>query len=124
MSNSQDDAGVPFQQWPDYTPHHGRLTHNAMTKYEETRLLGTIATNLHIGQHLPLVKMKTADEDPLTIAQRMLHQGQVPAMVRRHFPDGTWEDWPIHELHQTLRCAADPPESQAAAADTTDGSNQ
>lgn len=75
-----------------------------MTKFEEARLLGTIATNLHHGIDLPLVRLQAADDDPLAIAERSLHQQQVPALIRRHFPDGTAEDWPVQELRMQLRC--------------------
>jgi DNA-directed RNA polymerase I, II, and III subunit RPABC2 len=67
-----------------------------MTKYERARILGTRALQLSMNAP-PLVDIK--DEiDPLRIAQMELAENKVPIVVRRHLPDGSYEDWACWEL--------------------------
>lgn len=92
----EDDAVIPLDQLPDFSPKENRQTSRRITKYEKARLLGTRAMSINYGE-LPLVKMEPGD-DPLTIARKEYAQKVMPAEIRRHFPDGTYEDWDVNEL--------------------------
>jgi DNA-directed RNA polymerase I, II, and III subunit RPABC2 len=67
-----------------------------MSDYERARLLGTRAINIHHGMP-PLVRIKAGDH-PIDIARREIEQKVLPAVVRRHFPGGTYEDWAVRHL--------------------------
>ena len=47
----------------------------------------------------PLVDVK-AETDPIRIAMMELKANKIPFIVRRHMPDGSYEDWPVKELVQ------------------------
>ncbi len=47
----------------------------------------------------PLVDVKN-ETDPIRIAMMELKANRVPFIVRRHLPDGSFEDWPVQELVQ------------------------
>lgn len=72
-----------------------------MTKYEKARLLGTRACSLNAENVPPLVKIKARD-DPLDIAEKELKQGVLPAVIRRHFPNGTFQDCAVQDLELLL----------------------
>lgn len=38
------------------------------------------------------------ETDPLQIAMRELQERKIPLIIRRHMPDGSYEDWSIDEL--------------------------
>lgn len=41
---------------------------------------------------------KLDETDPIAIAEKELRQGKIPFIIRRHLPDGSYEDWAISEL--------------------------
>lgn len=47
----------------------------------------------------PLVDVKS-ETDPIRIAMMELKANKIPFIVRRHMPDGSYEDWPVKELVQ------------------------
>ena len=67
-----------------------------MTKYEKARILGTRA--LQISMNAPLMVEPEGLTDPLEIAMKELQQRKIPFIVRRHMPDGSYEDWGVQEL--------------------------
>lgn len=74
-----------------------RMTTPYMTKYERARVLGTRA--LQISMNAPvMVDLVDGETDPLQIASKELREKRVPFTIRRYLPDGTYEDWGIHEL--------------------------
>merc|ERR1711871_1520843 len=72
-----------------------RTTTKYMTKYERARILGTRALQISMGAPV-LVDLK-GETDPLDIANKELKRGRIPLMVRRYMPDGSKEDWHVHE---------------------------
>ncbi len=75
-----------------------RSTTRYMTKYERARILGTRALQLSMNAP-PLVDIKQ-ETDPLRIAQLEMGEDRIPIIVRRHLPDGSYEDWSASELLQ------------------------
>ena len=67
-----------------------------LTKYERARIIGTRA--LQISMNAPIMCELDGETDPLAIAERELRERVVPFVVRRHLPDGTYEDWKVSEL--------------------------
>lgn len=92
----EEEKIIPISELPNFTPFGNRKTSCRFTKYEIARLLGTQATNISHGA-LPLVKINAKD-DALKIARKELQQRIMPAIIRRHFADGTYEDWDIKDL--------------------------
>jgi DNA-directed RNA polymerase I, II, and III subunit RPABC2 len=67
-----------------------------MTKYERARILGIRALQISMGS--PATVPLTDETDSLQIALKELEQKRIPIIIRRHFPDGTHEDWAVNEL--------------------------
>ena len=38
------------------------------------------------------------DIDPISIAEKELHERMLPFIIRRYLPDGSYEDWDASEL--------------------------
>ncbi|KAJ3084531.1 RNA polymerase Rpb6 [Rhizoclosmatium globosum] len=74
-----------------------RMTTPYMTKYEKARVLGTRA--LQISMNAPVMVDLNGESDPLVIAMKELREKKMPLMIRRYLPDGSYEDWAVHELH-------------------------
>lgn len=77
-------------------PKELRSTTPYMTKYERARILGTRA--LQISLNAPVLVDIEGETDPLQIAKKELAQKKIPLVVRRHLPDGSYEDWGCDEL--------------------------
>ncbi|OZJ06944.1 hypothetical protein BZG36_00119 [Bifiguratus adelaidae] len=73
-----------------------KITTPYMTKYEKARILGTRA--LQISMNAPILVDLGGETDPLAIAMKELREKKIPLMVRRHLPDGTYEDWNVKDL--------------------------
>ncbi|MEN3048108.1 MAG: DNA-directed RNA polymerase subunit K [Candidatus Caldarchaeales archaeon] len=67
-----------------------------LTKYEETRIIGGRALQLSVGA-FPLVRPNPEDTS-FTLAMREFKAGVLPIVIRRRYPDGTYEDVPLQEL--------------------------
>lgn len=78
-------------------PLEERITTRFMTKYERARVLGTRAMQLSMNAP-PLVNVEPGMIDPLEIAAKELRERKLPLIIRRHLPDGSFEDWPINDL--------------------------
>eukprot|EP01083_Nonionella_stella_P042519 114821_1 len=78
------------------SPAGQRLTTKYMTKYERARVLGTRALQISMGA--PIMVEVMGETDPLEIAQKELRDKKIPIVIRRHLPDGTFEDWAVEEL--------------------------
>jgi DNA-directed RNA polymerase I, II, and III subunit RPABC2 len=74
-----------------------RISSRFMSKYEKARILGTRALQLSMNAP-PMVDVPAGETDPLKIAMLELHAGKIPLIVRRHLPDGSYEDWTASEL--------------------------
>jgi DNA-directed RNA polymerase I, II, and III subunit RPABC2 len=77
-------------------PKENRTTTPYMTKYERARILGTRA--LQISLNAPVLVDIEGETDPLQIAMKELAQKKIPLVIRRHLPDGSYEDWGCDEL--------------------------
>ena len=77
-------------------PAQERITSRYMSKYERTRIVGTRA--LQLSQNAPVLVNLNGETDPLKIAKRELQEKKIPIIVRRHLPNGRFEDWSVHEL--------------------------
>ncbi|KNE64441.1 DNA-directed RNA polymerase I, II, and III subunit RPABC2 [Allomyces macrogynus ATCC 38327] len=73
-----------------------RITSPYMTKYEKARILGTRA--LQISMNAPVMTELNGETDSLVIAMKELREKKIPLVVRRHLPDGSYEDWGVDEL--------------------------
>ena len=67
-----------------------------LTKYEKERILGIRA--MQIANGAPVQIDIGHEVDPLNIAEEELKQGKTPLIIRRHLPDGTYEDVAVNEL--------------------------
>lgn len=77
---------------------HNRVTQPLLTKYEKARILGVRATQISKGTK-PTIDIKNM-KDALKIAEYELKHGDIPLIIRRHLPDGGYEDWTLKELLQ------------------------
>ena len=66
-----------------------------ITKFEKARILGLRA--YHISKGTPLL-IETQEIDPLKIAKEEFEKKVIPMIIRRYFPDGTFEDVKIKDL--------------------------
>ena len=71
-------------------------TQRRLTKYEETKIIGGRARQLSVGA-FPLVKPEPGDTI-FTIAVKELKAGVLPIVIRRRYPDGTYEDLLLQDL--------------------------
>lgn len=96
----QMDDGEPREseilEADDEEENTNRTTTKYMTKYERARILGTRALQISMGA--PVLVTLSGEIDPLDIANKELKKGKIPLMVRRYLPDGSKEDWHVHEL--------------------------
>lgn len=70
-----------------------------LTKYEKARIIGARA--LQISKNSPILiptENLGGETDPIVIAEMELREGKIPFIIRRHLPDGSYEDWPVKEL--------------------------
>lgn len=73
-----------------------RRTSKYMTKYEMARIIGIRASQISMGA--PAYVELTNETDPIDIARTELLKKRIPIIVRRYFPDQTYEDWTVEEL--------------------------
>lgn len=73
-----------------------RVTIPKLTKYERAHILGVRASQLSGGAP-PFVDIED-ETDSLKIARKELEERKIPFIIRRNFPDGSYEDWPLSEL--------------------------
>lgn len=73
-----------------------RKTSPILTKYEKARILGIRAIQISKGAK-PTVNIKNM-HDALKIAEKEFEEGDIPLIIRRYLPDGTYEDWPLKDL--------------------------
>jgi len=79
-----------------FTEKKNRITSNIMTKYERARILGTRA--LQLSRNAPTSVDTSGITDPLKIAEKELTLKKCPLILRRNFPNSTFEDWKVSEL--------------------------
>ena len=90
----EDEDNLDGAQQPKKRQNSERITSSFMTKYEKARVLGTRA--LQISKNAPLMIVPLAGEsDPYKLAERELAERKIPFIIRRHLPDGSFEDWKI-----------------------------
>ncbi len=75
-----------------------RVTLPILTKFEKTRILSTRANQ--ITQNAAIQIELNGEIDPLKIAELEFKQGKIPLIIRRHLPNGTFEDWHVNELKE------------------------
>ncbi|KAI4328733.1 hypothetical protein L6164_021066 [Bauhinia variegata] len=68
----------------------------ALTKYERARVLGARA--LQISMNAPVMVPLDGQVNPLEIAMKELYAGKLPFIIRRYFPDGSYEEWPVADM--------------------------
>eukprot|EP00768_Dysnectes_brevis_P005323 gnl/Dysnectes_brevis/380_a422_7995.p1 GENE.gnl/Dysnectes_brevis/380_a422_7995~~gnl/Dysnectes_brevis/380_a422_7995.p1 ORF type:complete len:113 (-),score=9.55 gnl/Dysnectes_brevis/380_a422_7995:67-405(-) len=84
-------------------PNHLRTTPRYLTKFERARVLGARALQISMGAPAMIdtesvEREKVKALDPLFLAEQELKQCKSPIIIRRHLPDGTFEDWTVEEL--------------------------
>ena len=75
-----------------------RITTPYLTKYEISRLIGTRSLCLALNNKKKVDTCSSVDS--LEISKLELHEKKIPLRIRRHLPDGTYEDWKLSELIQ------------------------
>ena len=75
-----------------------RITPPYLTKYEISRLLGTRSLCLALNNKKKVDTCSSVDS--LEISKVELNEKKIPLRIRRHLPDGTYEDWKLSELIQ------------------------
>ena len=77
---------------------NNRITTPYLNKYEICRLVGTRA--LCVALNSPCMEKVSSEQnaDALAISFAELKSKKLPLKIRRHLPDGTYEDWGIEEL--------------------------
>lgn len=75
-----------------------RKTNPILTKYEKARILGIRAIQISKGAK-PTTNIGNL-HDALKIAEKEFNEGNIPLIVRRYLPDGTYEDWPLSDLNK------------------------
>ena len=75
-----------------------RKTTPFLTKFEKTRALCIRAQQLANGAHSTLSKLPSNIRSVEDIAHEEFRQNKLPIIIRRLFPSGAHEDWPISEL--------------------------
>lgn len=73
-----------------------RTTLPILTRYEKARILGTRA--IQISHGAPPTIDPQGELDPVRIAELELRARKNPLIIRRHLPDGSYEDWSVEEL--------------------------
>ncbi|KAF6001390.1 DNA-directed RNA polymerases I, II, and III subunit RPABC2 [Cyanidiococcus yangmingshanensis] len=73
-----------------------RITTPFLTKYERARVLGARALQISLGA--PVLVDVEGESDPLIIAAKELRAKKIPLKIRRHLPNGAYEDWSVNEL--------------------------
>ncbi|KAF8922106.1 RNA polymerase Rpb6 [Mucidula mucida] len=98
MGNAEDDAAVAAGAGlaGERQANKERITTPYLTKYERARILGTRA--LQISMNAPVLVPLDGETDALQIAIKELSQRKIPLIIRRYLPDGSFEDWSVHEL--------------------------
>eukprot|EP00811_Abedinium_folium_P012309 NODE_21411_length_754_cov_5.709729.p1 GENE.NODE_21411_length_754_cov_5.709729~~NODE_21411_length_754_cov_5.709729.p1 ORF type:complete len:118 (+),score=44.76 NODE_21411_length_754_cov_5.709729:117-470(+) len=99
LEEEGDNFEVQEENLIDHVPRASegpRKTTPYMTKYERARILGSRA--LQISMNAPVMVELDGETDPLLIAEKELLERVIPFVVRRHLPDGTYEDWRVCEL--------------------------
>jgi DNA-directed RNA polymerase I, II, and III subunit RPABC2 len=67
-----------------------------LTKYERARLIGTRALQISMGA--PITIDPGNATDPMAISEKELLSGQMPLIIRRYLPNGTYEDVDVRTL--------------------------
>ncbi len=75
-----------------------RMTTPYLTKYEVSRLLGTRSLCLALNNKKKVDTCSSVDS--LEISKVELKEKKIPLRIRRHLPDGSYEDWNLSELIQ------------------------
>lgn len=75
-----------------------RKTSPFLTKFEKTRALCIRAQQLANGARSTLSKLPGHIRSVEEIAYEEFRQNKLPIIIRRLFPSGAHEDWPISEL--------------------------
>ena len=101
MSTYVDPVDVELINVVDeISSHKIRVTKPYLTKYEKARILGLRATQIS-KQAKPTVDIGDI-KDALKIAEKEFKYGNIPFIVRRHLPDGSFEDWKLSELQKSI----------------------
>jgi len=83
---------------PDSTPKERleRSTKPALSYYERVLVLSVRAKQISVGAKVYIAGVE--EKSPLEIAQLELEQGLIPFIIKRPFPDNTYEKWKLAEL--------------------------
>lgn len=67
-----------------------------LSKFEKCKLLGVRAEQL--SRNMPSCVELNGNESVLEIAEKELFERKIPMIIRRFYPNGTYEDWTLDEL--------------------------
>jgi len=80
----------------DFIPIAKRETSTHLSKYERAKLL--LVRSQQISHGLPVLVDIGSLTNPIDIAMKELEKRKIPLVVRRYFPDLTYEDWRLDEF--------------------------
>lgn len=81
-------------------PDNERMTSKKITKYELVRILGDRAKQISLNAKIMIKDITITN--PIDIAIEELKAGVLPLKIRRHLPDGSYEEWKLSELEFDL----------------------
>ena len=108
QEEEEEDSDIREQNMDEESQNQGKgkifkrgegTTTPFLTKYEKARIIGARA--LQISKNSPIListENLAGETDPIVIAEMELREGKIPFIIRRHLPDGSYEDWPVKEL--------------------------
>ncbi|HDM24115.1 hypothetical protein DRO02_00760 [archaeon] len=73
-----------------------------LTIYEITRIIATRARQIAEGAK-PFIEVPEGVTDPVEIAKLEFKAGKLPLIIRREYPDGTYEDIDIQKYIKQLK---------------------
>ncbi len=74
-----------------------KLMTKYITRYEKARILGVRAKQISLGSPINVPIDKNTNE-PYLIAVKELNEQKLNMIIRRYYPDGSFEDWDVNEL--------------------------
>lgn len=77
--------------------HEPKYTIPFLSKFEKAQILGTRALQISLGAPIDF-DVPASITDPLIIAEMELEKGKTPFIIRRYFPDGSFEDVSVSYL--------------------------
>lgn len=73
-----------------------KKTQDTLTRFEKAHVIGVRAKQIAYGA--PAMIDTEGETDPLKISEKEYEANVIPLTIRRHLPDGTFEDCDVRDL--------------------------